>query len=97
MTRRPLIIASGILIGAGLGGFLDSIVFQRIFQIHNMLSATIPPDTYRPLMTTVRGKTEPSLSCQALLYQFGKTGSSEPYEMRSPSWGYTSGDNDADV
>jgi uncharacterized membrane protein len=44
MTRRPL-IAAGILTGAGLGGFIDGIAFHQILQIHNMLSARIPPDT----------------------------------------------------
>ena len=44
MTRRPL-IASGILLGAGLGGFIDGIAFHQLLQIHNMLSATVPPDT----------------------------------------------------
>jgi uncharacterized membrane protein len=44
MTRRPL-IAAGIVIGAGLGGFIDGIVFHQILQVHNMLSARIPPDT----------------------------------------------------
>jgi uncharacterized membrane protein len=44
VTRRPL-IAAAILIGAGLGGFVDGIVFHQILQVHNMLSARIPPDT----------------------------------------------------
>lgn len=44
MTRRPL-IAAAILIGAGMGGFIDGIVFHQILQVHNMLSARISPDT----------------------------------------------------
>jgi uncharacterized membrane protein len=44
MTRRPL-IAAGILMGAGLGGFVDGIVFHQLLQLHGMLSAIIPPDT----------------------------------------------------
>ena len=43
MTRRPL-LAAGILIGVGLGGFLDGIVFHQLLQLHNMLSAVLPPD-----------------------------------------------------
>jgi uncharacterized membrane protein len=43
MTRRPL-VAAGILIGVGLGGFLDGIVFHQLLQLHNMLSASVPPD-----------------------------------------------------
>lgn len=42
--RRPLIVA-GVLLGAGLGGFLDGIVFHQLLQWHNMLSARLPPDT----------------------------------------------------
>jgi uncharacterized membrane protein len=43
-TRRPL-IAAGLLLGAGLGGFVDGIVFHQILQWHSMLSARLPPDT----------------------------------------------------
>jgi len=42
-TRSPL-IAAGILMGAGLGGFLDGIVLHQILQWHNMLSSRIPPN-----------------------------------------------------
>ena len=41
--RRPL-LAAGLLLGAGLGGFVDGIVFHQILQWHNMLSARLPPD-----------------------------------------------------
>lgn len=41
---RPL-IAAGILMGVGLGGFFDGIVFHQIFQLHNMLSNWIPRTT----------------------------------------------------
>lgn len=41
--RRPL-IAAGVLIGAGLGGFIDGIVLHQILQWHNMLSARLPPN-----------------------------------------------------
>jgi uncharacterized membrane protein len=43
-TRRPL-VAAGFLLGAGLGGFVDGIVFHQLLQWHNMLSARLPPDT----------------------------------------------------
>jgi uncharacterized membrane protein len=43
-NRRPLICA-GILIGAGMGGFVDGIVFHQMLQLHNMISAVLPPDT----------------------------------------------------
>ena len=41
--RRPLIVA-GVLLGAGLGGFFDGIVFHQLLQWHNMFSARLPPD-----------------------------------------------------
>jgi len=43
MTRSPL-IAAGILMGAGLGGFVDGITLHQILQWHNMLSAQRPPN-----------------------------------------------------
>lgn len=42
--RRSPLIAAGVLIGAGLGGFVDGIVLHQILQWHNMLSARMPPD-----------------------------------------------------
>jgi uncharacterized membrane protein len=44
LTRTPL-IAAGVLLGAGLGGFIDGIVLHQLLQWHNMLSAKLPPDT----------------------------------------------------
>lgn len=41
---RPL-IAAGTLLGIGMGGFVDGIVFHQILQLHNMLSARYPPTT----------------------------------------------------
>jgi uncharacterized membrane protein len=43
LHRGPL-ISAGLLIGAGLGGFVDGIVLHQILQWHNMLSAQMPPD-----------------------------------------------------
>ena len=37
------IISSGILLGAGLGGFVDGIVLHQILQWHNLLSSVHPP------------------------------------------------------
>ena len=42
--RRSPLIAAGVLMGAGLGGFVDGITFHQILQWHNMLSAKIPPN-----------------------------------------------------
>lgn len=41
---KPLTLA-GILLGIGMGGFLDGIVFHQIMQIHNMVSNRLFPDT----------------------------------------------------
>jgi uncharacterized membrane protein len=37
-TRRTRITAGGILLGIGLGGFFDGIVFHQILQWHHMVS-----------------------------------------------------------
>jgi uncharacterized membrane protein len=41
-SQRPL-IAAAMTLGIGLGGFIDGIVFHQILQLHNMLSARLPP------------------------------------------------------
>lgn len=43
-NRRPL-ISAGMLLGIGMGGFIDGILCHQILQIHNMLSARRPPDS----------------------------------------------------
>ena len=47
-NRRPL-IAAATLLGIGMGGFVDGILFHQILQFHNMLSApdTIPRPAFR--------------------------------------------------
>ncbi len=42
--KRGPLIASGLLMGAGLGGFVDGIALHQIMQWHNMLSAQLPPN-----------------------------------------------------
>ncbi|MFL5814105.1 MAG: DUF2243 domain-containing protein [Bdellovibrionia bacterium] len=47
MTRpnfRPL-IAAGVTLGIGMGGFVDGILLHQILQVHNMLSNRRFPDT----------------------------------------------------
>lgn len=44
LKRSPL-IAAGVLIGAGLGGFADGIVLHQILQWHNMISGWRLPNT----------------------------------------------------
>jgi uncharacterized membrane protein len=42
-THQGAIISSGILLGAGLGGFFDGILLHQILQWHSMLSSVRPP------------------------------------------------------
>ncbi|RKH32130.1 DUF2243 domain-containing protein [Corallococcus praedator] len=44
MHRGPL-LSAGVLLGVGLGGFVDGILLHQILQWHNMLSSHLPPDT----------------------------------------------------
>jgi uncharacterized membrane protein len=43
--RQGAIVSAGILLGTGLGGFVDGIVLHQILQWHNMLSSVRPPTT----------------------------------------------------
>jgi len=44
MRHRPLITA-GVILGLGLGGFVDGIMLHQILQWHHMLSSVNPPTT----------------------------------------------------
>src|SRR3954452_6946125 len=39
------LIAAGLCLGVGLGGFVDGILLHQILQWHNMLSSRVPPVT----------------------------------------------------
>ena len=43
-NSRPL-IGAGTLMGIGLGGFFDGILFHQILELHNMLSNWVPRTT----------------------------------------------------
>jgi uncharacterized membrane protein len=43
VKQHGAIISAGILLGTGLGGFVDGIVLHQILQWHNMLSSVRPP------------------------------------------------------
>ena len=47
-SRSPL-LAAGILLGVGLGGFVDGIVLHQILQWHHLVSEPYPPDTLENL------------------------------------------------
>lgn len=40
---------AGLLLGVGLGGFVDGIALHQIAQWHNMLSAKVPPTTMKAM------------------------------------------------
>jgi uncharacterized membrane protein len=48
--RYERVRAAAILLGAGLGGFLDGIVLHQILHWHQMLSARVPPDSLEAMM-----------------------------------------------
>lgn len=44
---------AGILLGIGMGGFVDGIVLHQILQWHNMVSNWIPPTTMEAMSTNM--------------------------------------------
>jgi uncharacterized membrane protein len=52
-TARPSIARAGIMLGIGLGGLIDGILLHQILQLHNMLSARIPPDSMAAMRTNM--------------------------------------------
>jgi uncharacterized membrane protein len=44
VNSRPL-VSAGTVLGIGMGGFFDGILFHQILQVHNMLSARLPKTT----------------------------------------------------
>jgi uncharacterized membrane protein len=40
-NRRPL-VAAGLLLGVGMGGFVDGIVLHQLLQWHNLLASQLP-------------------------------------------------------
>ena len=44
-ARLPLSRRAGIILGLGLGGFVDGILLHQIVHWHNMGSALVPPTT----------------------------------------------------
>lgn len=45
--------AGGILLGIGMGGFIDGILLHQIFQLHSMLSAQLPQDVLVNVKTSM--------------------------------------------
>jgi uncharacterized membrane protein len=42
-THQGALVSAGVLLGCGLGGFVDGILLHQILQWHNMLSSVRPP------------------------------------------------------
>jgi uncharacterized membrane protein len=52
VNQRPL-ISAGTLLGIGMGGFVDGIVFHQLLQVHNMLTAKYPKTGVDPATAVV--------------------------------------------
>jgi uncharacterized membrane protein len=52
-SRQPSVAPAGIMLGIGLGGFLDGILLHQILQVHAMLSAKVPLDTMSNMKTNM--------------------------------------------
>jgi uncharacterized membrane protein len=42
LSNRGPLLAAGVLLGVGMGGFVDGIVLHQLLQMHNMVSAKYP-------------------------------------------------------
>lgn len=51
---RSTALTGGLVLGLGLGGFLDGIVLHQIMQWHNMGSAIVPPTTMEAMAQNMR-------------------------------------------
>lgn len=47
-------LTGGLVLGLGLGGFIDGIVLHQIMQWHNMGSAIVPPTTMEAMAQNMR-------------------------------------------
>jgi uncharacterized membrane protein len=45
---------AGVVIGVGMGGFVDGILLHQILEWHNMGSAVLPPSTMDAMRTNMR-------------------------------------------
>lgn len=48
------VLSGGVVLGLGLGGFVDGIVLHQIAHWHNMGSAVLPPTSMDALMRNMR-------------------------------------------
>ena len=52
-TVREPTWSAGLLLGIGMGGFVDGIVLHQIAQVHSMLSAKVPRDSMEGMKTNM--------------------------------------------
>ncbi|MDQ3309222.1 MAG: DUF2243 domain-containing protein [Gemmatimonadota bacterium] len=76
---------AGILLGLGLGGFVDGITLHQIAQWHNMLSARVPPTSMEAMQTNMTadgwfhaGVFALTLAGVLLLYSAARSGATLP-------------------
>jgi uncharacterized membrane protein len=53
-SALPVAKRAGILLGVGLGGFVDGILLHQILEWHNMGSAVVPPVTLTAMRDNMR-------------------------------------------
>ena len=53
-TARSTALTGGLILGLGLGGFIDGILLHQIAQWHNMGSAILPPTTMDAMAQNMR-------------------------------------------
>jgi uncharacterized membrane protein len=54
VSGRTSALGGGLILGLGLGGFIDGILLHQIAQWHNMGSAVLPPTTMDAMMQNMR-------------------------------------------
>jgi uncharacterized membrane protein len=54
VERRTTALTGGLLLGLGLGGFIDGILLHQILQWHNMGSAVLPPTSMDAMSQNMR-------------------------------------------
>ncbi len=56
MTRKRLapLLGAALVLGVGLGGFIDGIVLHQLLQWHSMLSSVVPPTDLPAMMFNMR-------------------------------------------
>ena len=54
VSSHQLSIAPGIMLGLGLGGFVDGILLHQIIHWHNMGSAILPPTSIESMQQNMR-------------------------------------------